>query len=268
MAVDSALRPLLEIQPGYSTDDNDDSDDEEVWMPGLPTLRAQQKELISQLREGFEGRLQILMWTHAVGVLSLGYMEDDWFGDVLSERYYVGAMLADQERRDALCGNPPDESSSAFIRDKIQQDDLAPAFQRAREEIRSSGGDFTDSNHTANPKRQRFIAMRPRLHQVAVAQHRAISEAFSEFASKRDVLDWADHLDYATLGYLPEEFPQKVASPTSDWWHVLTNDDRTVWLELRIAQTVLPAANKALRDAMKSGTEEPATKNDDRVPSG
>lgn len=271
MAVESALEPLLDIQLGPAPVDGGgpgSDDGEEAWMPGLPTLRAQQRTLISRLREGFDSRLHILTWTHAVAVLSLGYVDDDWFGDLLGDRYHVGALLGDKDDREALCGSPPDESSVEFLRDQLQQDALAPAFQRAREEIRSSGGDFTDSANIADPERQRFIAMRPRLHQIAVAQHRAIREAFTVFESRREVLDWADHLDYATLGYLPADFPQEVAAPTSDWWFVLTHEDRDVWLELRIAETVLPAANKALRDAMRSGTEEPSTKNNAGVPSG
>lgn len=267
MAVDSALKPLLNLQPG-TTDDDGRPDEDAAWMPGLPTLKAQQKQLVERLREGFENRLHILMWTHAVGALSLGFVDDAWFSELLGERYYVGCLLADQADREALCGNPPDENSARFIRNKVQQDNLAPAFQRARGEIRSSSGDFIEGGGVENPERQRFLAMRPRLHQMAVEQHEAIREAFTPFQSKREVLDWADDLDYATLSYLPEDFAQQVAAPASDWWYVLTHDDRDVWLQLRIADTVLPAANKALRDAMESGTEAPSTMNDSGVPSG
>jgi hypothetical protein len=271
MAASNALAPLLDMQPGRrrTNSDEDGERGEQAWMPGLPTLRAQQRDLIQSLRSGFQNRRHALMWAHAVGVLSLGHVSDEWYAELLGDRYRVGALLADTEDRADLCSHPPSDSSATFIRDQIQQDALAPAFQDARAEIRASASDYTEGEGgVGDPSRQRFLAMRPRLHQIAVAQHQALLEAFDDFESRREVLDWADFLDYATLSYLPGDFPSRVSSPTSDWWHVLTSSERGVWLELRLAETVLPAANNALRDAMQSGTEEPSTISDLEVPSG
>lgn len=243
--------------------------DELAYMPGLPTLRTQQAQLVELLREGFERRRDVLFWTHAVAVMSLGHIEDEWFIELLGDRYRVGALLADQDDRDELCTHPPDESAAEFIRDDIQQEHLSRAFQSARAEIRGAAADFTESGQGQNdPGRQRFIAMRPRVHQVAVAQHNALQQAFEGFDSRRGVLDWADYVDYATTGYLPDGFPSEVTSPLSDWWHVLTGESDGAWLESRLAETVLPAANRALRDAMLSGTEEPATEGELEVDQG
>lgn len=268
MPASSALEPLLELQPGPQSEDGEGVGDQ-AWMPGLPTLRAQQRDLVTSLRQGFESRRHALMWTHAVGVLSLGHVRDDWYSDLLGDRYRVGALLEDEDARSRLCEHPPSDTSAGFIRDQLQQDALAPAFQDARAEVRAAASDYTEGDGgVGDPDRQRFLAMRPRLHQIAVAQHQALREAFGVFESRRQVLDWADFIDYATLSYLPGDFPRRVSAPASDWWHVLTSDERSVWLELRLAETVLPACNNALREAMQSGTEEPATISDLEVPSG
>lgn len=266
MSADSALAPLLQMQRG-----NSEPRDDGAWMPGLPTLRAQQNDLVDRLREGFRSRREVLLWTHAVAVVSLGNVPDGWFNELLGDRYRVGALLADQERRDALCKHPPGEDSAGYIRDDIQQHTLSGAFQRARSDIRGNASDFTQQSNTGDPARQRFIAMRPRVHQVAVAQHNAIQQAFDGFHSRREVLDWADYVDYATTGYLPVGFPGMVTSPLSDWWSILTRPSGGrggAWLESRLAETVLPAANLALRNAMETGTEEPSTVSDMEVPSG
>jgi hypothetical protein len=62
--------------------------------------------------------------------------------------------------------------------------------------------------------------------------------------------------------------PSEVTRPGSDWWTILTNRAGTAWLELRLAQTVLPACNEALREAMETGTEEPDEVSEMEVPSG
>ena len=265
MAADSALGDLLEAEP--ATDD--DQPPTRAWVPGLPTLRAQQRELVNRLRSGFDSREDVFLWLHAVAALSFGNVDDDWFLNLLSDRFRVGALLANPEQREALCEHPPSESQAEFVRDSIQQATLSEAFRASRAQIRASAADFTDGDGGAgNPERQRFLAMRPRLHQIAVAQHNALESAFTAFGSRRAILDWADHLDYATLGFLPEGFPSRVTSPTSDWWTVLTRDGGGAWLEMRLAESVLPACNEALRAAMETGSEEPDTISDMTVPQG
>ena len=246
----SILEQLIELQ----TETN-----EPAWMPGLPTLRTQQSQLVDLLRRGFTNRRDVLFWSHAVAVMSLGHIEDQWFNELLGDRYRVGALLSDQADRDDLCTHPPDDAAAEFIRDDLQQKRLSRAFQSARAEMRAQGADFTETEGQNDPGSQRFIAMRPRVHQIAVAQHNALHQAFGGFDSRRGVLDWADYVDYATTGYLPDGFPGDVTSPMSDWWQVLTGESQGAWLESRLAETVLPAANRALRDAMLSGTEEPQT---------
>jgi len=261
---ESALSDLLDLH-----DDRHDGH-QYTWVPGLPTLRAQQTELVNRLRSGFESREDVFLWTHAVATLSFGQIPDAWFFDLLSHRFRVAALLADEDDRERMATHPPDDSEAGFVRDNIQQATLSEAFRAARADIRATASDFTDGEGSGleDPESQRFLAMRPRLHQIAVEQHQALCEAFTAFDSRRDVLDWIDHLDYATLGFLPEGFPSRVANPTSDWWTVLRQADSGAWLQLRLAQTVLPAANRALRDAMQSGSEQPDTHRESSVPSG
>ncbi|MFC3476276.1 hypothetical protein [Halobacterium litoreum] len=261
---DSALADLLEPHG-----DDAGHDSQHAWVPGLPTLRAQQNELVNRLRSGFETREDVFLWTHAVAALSFGHVPDAWFFELLSDRFRVAALLDDQNTRERMATHPPNDSQADFVRDSIQQATLSEAFRASRADIRATAADFTDGEGgVGDPESQRFLGMRPRLHQIAVEQHRALRSAFTAFQSRRAVLDWVDHLDYATLGFLPAGFPSTVTNPSSDWWAVLRQSESSVWLQLRLAQTVLPAMNEALREAMETGTEEPDKLSEMEVPSG
>lgn len=250
----SALTAVLDMAPESR---------DTAWTPGLPTLRAQQRDLIQRLRDGFDSRRSILLWTHAVAAVSLGLVSDEWFGRLFSlgNRYRLAALLAAPGDRAAMCSSPPDESTADFVRDDVQQATLSGAFQRARSELRANAGDYTDGDDgVSDTDNQRFLAMRPRVHQIVVEQHNAILDAFSGFDSRRQVLDWVDHVDYATTGYLDQKFVDEATAMHSEWWHLLTaSDDRSVWLEARLAQEVLPACNRAIREAVRTGEEAPKT---------
>lgn len=260
---DSALAELLD------TGGHEAQAGQHAWVPGLPTLRAQQTELVNRLRDGFGSREEIFLWTHAVATLSFGHVPDEWFLELLSDRFRVSALLASAATRERMATHPPAEEEADFVRDNIQQETLSEAFRASRADIRASSADFTDGDGSVgDPERQRFLGMRPRLHQIAVEQHQALRTAFTGFESRRAVLDWVDHVDFATLGFLPEGFPSTVTDPSSDWWAVLRQSESSVWLQLRLADTVLPAMNEALREAMETGTEEPDKLSDMEVPSG
>jgi len=258
--------PLDELLESTTPGADDEQGRKTTYVPGLPTLRAQQQELVDRLRDGFESREAIFMWTHAAAALSFGHVPDDWFVSLLRDRFRIAALLEDADKRDALTPHAPDADQAAVVRDSIQQTTLSEAFRQARADIRSSSSDHPEGQ--ADPEQQRFLGMRPRLHEVAVEQHDVLQSTFLGFDSRRAILDWADHLDYATLGFLPAGIPSRVADPTSDWWAVLRSGKGGAWLQLRLAQTVLPACNEALRAAMQSGTEQPDTHRESSVPSG
>jgi hypothetical protein len=265
MTDDTVLDEVL----AQSTDAPDETDPS--WTPALPALRAQQQDLRDRLRAGFEDRQSLLMWAHAVGAVSAGHVRDAWYRELLTDRWAVAACLTDESAREQLTDHPPTRTQGASLREDIIQEDLSAAFQAALKELRKHAGDYTDDEDGVdNVERQRFLGMRPRLHQVAIAQKRALEWAlgnevriggvsYDGFDSRSDVLDWGEYVVFATTGLVPDGFGRRVASPLSDWYAELTRDGSSVWLEMLLAEEVMPAMNAALRDAVKSAEEAPRT---------
>jgi len=230
-----------------------DLDEKAAHTPALPTLRVQQQELRERLRDGLEDRRAILMWSHAAAAVAVGQVPDGWFGDLVNDRWTVAACLADESKRVGLCGrNSPDDEQAASVRMDIIQNTLSPAFQSALGTVRERAGDVTtDRDGVKHMDRQRFLALRPRLHQVAVAQHKALRQAFGAgdwdpLDSREAVIEWCDYVGYSCAGFLERDFTTRVASPMGQWWGSLT-EDRGAELESLLAAEVLPAMNAALR---------------------
>lgn len=243
----SPLGMVLDRQTGAEKDETS------AHTPALPTLRAQQRDLRKRLRDGFDDRVDLLMWSHAAAATSTGHVPDAWFGRLLNDRWMVAACLSDESRRVKLCGDKaPDDDAAASVRLDIVQDVLSPGFQTALSSVRQRAMDHTDDGQgVKNTDKQQFLAMRPRLHQIAVAQHKALRQAFGlgdweALSSREDVIEWSDYCGYAAAGFLSRDFTGRVASPLGEWWGSLTND-RGAELVSLLASEVLPRFNAALR---------------------
>lgn len=230
-----------------------EKDEQSAHTPALPTLRAQQRDLRERLRNGVDSRIDLLMWSHAAAATSTGHVPDGWFSDLLNDRWVVAGCLNDPDRRAALCGDrSPDAAAVESVRLDIVQDVLSPGFQTALSSVRRRAMDHTDDGQgVKNTDKQRFLAMRPRLHQIAVAQHKALRQAFGlgdwePLSSREDVIEWSDYCGYAAAGFLSREFTSRVASPLGEWWGSLTNDRGGELVSL-LAAEVLPRFNAALR---------------------
>lgn len=232
-----------------------------AYTPALPTVRAQQQDLRDRLRDGFADRREILLWQHAVATVSAGQVDDDWHRKILSDRWRTAALLSDPAARDRMAEHPPTAEHARSERQDIVQEDLIPAFRSALGQIRKWAGDYTDTAEGINgTDRQRFIGMRPRLHQLAVVQHRVLRRALDEaddhppIQSREDVLEWVDAVVFATSGLVSDTFVRDVTAPLGEWWRPLTQDRGTV-LELLLVSDVLPPMNRALRDAAERAEE-------------
>ncbi|RLM67060.1 hypothetical protein DVK05_06050 [Halorubrum sp. Atlit-8R] len=238
--------------------EDDERSAEKAHVPALPTLRAQQRDIRSRLRSGFKSRHELLVWSHVAAAISVGRVPDKWFSRLVNDQWTVAACLDSHEKRERLCGDTaPSPSEARTERTRIIQDVLSPAFQKAVDVIRAQSGDFTDEQDgVRHVDRQRFIAMRPRLHQRVVDQHRALREPFGEAGvrSQADAVEWADEVAYAASGHLPRDFTAKVCNPMSQWWTALANEQTAV-LDSMLAQDVLPAWNSALRTAASNAEE-------------
>jgi len=241
--------------------EDDDRKAESAHVPALPTLRAQQRDVRSRLRSGFESRHELLVWSHVAAAISVGRVPDEWFSHLINDQWTVAACLDSHAKRERLCGDTaPSPEEARTERTRIIQDVLSPAFQKAVDVIRAQSNDFTDDQDgVRHTDRQRFIAMRPRLHQRVVDQHRALREPFGESGvrSRADAVEWADEVAYAASGHLPRDFTAKVVNPMSQWWTALANEQTTV-LDSMLAEDVLPAWNSALRTASSNAEELPS----------
>lgn len=240
--------------------EDDETMAQTAHVPALPTLKAQQEDIRQRLRTGFEQRHDVLLWAHVASAISVGRIPDTWFNDLVNDQWTVAACLRDEDQRKVLCQErAPTDAEARNERTQIVQDVLSPAFQRAVDVIRAQSGDFTDEQDgVRHTDRQRFIAMRPRLHQRTVDQHRALREPYAGgIESQADVVEWADSVAYAASGHLPRDFTTRVASPMSQWWDALANERGNV-LDSLLARDVLPAWNSALRTASANAEELPS----------
>lgn len=240
--------------------EDDDTTAESAHVPALPTLKAQQEDIRQRLREGFESRHSLLVWSHVASAIAVGRVPDTWFADLINDQWTVAACLKNEGDRVELCGSKaPTDSQARTERTQIVQEVLSPAFQRAVDVIRAQSADFTDEQDgVRHTDRQRFIAMRPRLHQRVVDQHRALRKPFADgIQSQADAVEWADNVAYAASGALDRGFTARVCSPMSQWWDALANE-RVAVLDSLLAQEVMPAWNSALRTASSNAEELPS----------
>lgn len=240
--------------------EDDETRAESAHVPALPTLKAQQEDIRRRLRRGFESRHDLLMWSHVAAAISVGRVPDSWFSDLINDQWTVAACLDDESKRATLCGDSaPSDSQARTERTQIVQEVLSPAFQRAIDVIRAQSADFTEEQDgVRHTDRQRFIAMRPRLHQTVVDQHRALRKPFGDgIRSQADAVEWADNVAYAANGALERDFTTRVCSPMSQWWDALSNE-RVAVLDSLLAEEVLPAWNSALRTASSNAEELPS----------
>ncbi len=240
--------------------EDDETTAESAHVPALPTLRAQQADIRRRLRDGFESRHDLLIWSHVASAICVGRVPDTWFSELINDQWTVAACLQDETRRVDLCGETaPSDSQAQTERTRIVQDVLSPAFARAVDVIRAQSADFTDEQDgVRHTDRQRFIAMRPRLHQRVVDQHRALRKPFGDgIQSQADAVEWADNVAYAASGALDRGFTSRVCSPMSQWWDALANE-RVAVLDSLLAEEVMPAWNSALRTASANAEELPS----------
>jgi len=240
--------------------EDDEQRAESAHVPALPTLRAQQRDIRERLRTGFKSRHELLMWSHVAAAISVGRVPDGWFSHLVNDQWTVAACLDTQTKRERLCGDTaPSPTEARTERTRIIQDVLSPAFQKAVDVIRAQSKDFTDDQDgVRHTDRQRFIAMRPRLHQRVVDQHQALRTPFGEgVRSQADAVEWADEVAYAASGHLPRDFTAQVCNPMSQWWTALANEQTAV-LDSMLAADVLPAWNSALRTASSNSEELPS----------
>jgi hypothetical protein len=208
-------------------------------------LEHQQAEVHEAFRGGFGGVGELVEWLHAASAVSLGFVDDDWFGSVVGDWWLVAGLLDDADRRQALTDHPP--SRPAMVRERQLRRYLLPAFNSSVAFLRSKAEDHAEQDvGRGGEARQRYLAMRPRVHQVAVAQHRLLRQALDApgaeaITSQQDLTDWARTVIQVTTGAVSTEWLRTVTRPTSLWATVLMGDSGRALLYSLIASDLLPA---------------------------
>jgi hypothetical protein len=240
--------------------DMDSTDEKSAYTPALPALRAQHREMRHRFLGGFDSRRDLLLWAHATTAVTVGRVPAEWFAEMINDRWMVAATLADESRRAELTNSPPDDEQAHSVRMDVVEDTLSPAFQSAVKTMRIHAGDYVEeSGGLDHVSRQRHIALRPRLTQLAVSQHKALRWALGSGdwtppSNRDEALDWADYVGYACAGTLPEDWARRVASPLGEWWGPLLKS-RGPMLESLLAAEILPKMRDSLRMAGRDAEE-------------
>lgn len=237
---------------------------EERSFTSLATLRAHQRDIRRQLKDGFTDRVELLLWQHDVAAKSIGEIGDDWHAKFVTDRWLTAAMLADAGRRAAVTPHPPSERVARRRRMDVVQHDLMPAMRGAIRQFRQFAVEYTDDvEDPVKMGRQRFIAMRPRLDEVVREQRIALEWALGRaeeqpaIRDRESALEWADQVVYATYGNIGEGFSASVTALSSEWLPALRNTDG-ISLKVLLATDVLPAMNETIRYVVQKSQEVPA----------
>lgn len=248
-----------------------------AYAAAMDTLRSHQEEARAELLAGFESRADTLLWQHRCAALTIGQLPDDWFERVIDDRWLCAALLDDSEKRATICAgdSAPDRELCLSKRYDIIQDDLTPAFQQALTVARKLAADYAESgDRPPVASNQQYIFMRPKLHELVENQREVLAWALGKtdgldgrepIRGRAGVLEWATEVTFATNGFIGSEFAPRLANPNSEWWVPLTQT-RGPTLELKLAATVLPRCNRALRDASESAQEQPSEQYDPLEP--
>lgn len=239
------------------------SEKEEFWTPAVPAAKEQRDDLERRLRRGFESREEILLWLHSVAAVTAGNIDTAWVQEFVRDRWNVAACLRDSALRESMSENPPNQRQAESAREDIIKEFVAPAYRAALSDIQRNAGDYTlDDDGVSDVENQRFIGLRPRVHQWAAEQNRllrwTLGESDRPISSQSDLNNWEREADTWTRGfhelldYSPTDF-------RSEWWAELTHDGTSYLMELLIADELLPAMAAALRDAVENGEEHPET---------
>lgn len=228
-------------------------------------LSYQQSRVHERFREGFATPIEAFLWMHSAGAVALGYIDEDWYRETvtLPNWWEFSALVADPAVREHMSDRPPGERSAQAVRNEYIENVLLPAFDRAMGVIAGSTDEYLDGDQggaAVETDRQRYLAMRPRVHQRTVRQHRALRRAFGELGgleSREDVDRWAMEVSQSAGGGIGENWIDKVTTPSGAWQTELRSEGPSALLLLWLSSEVLPPMMVALRSAAKRSSETP-----------
>lgn len=236
---------------------------DQLARPALPTLLAQQRELIDHeetpatdlrfsLRDGFADRRELIRWYQAATVRTFGalgeYFEPRrlWADHTLLQ----ACIVSPNRQRWADVDSLPLDVAAAHRR-VIEEEALHPAMHDAYNQLRKMAGEYlgdgdgeTYSDEDIDPDRN-DVAMRPAFSRKDAEQARALRRLWSGFEDADAVRTWLHDLQQPSNGAVREGLAGMVMRDDVALSHLLTGQSASTrarlyreWLAIR---ELLPA---------------------------
>ncbi len=197
---------------------------EQVVRPALPTLQAQQRELVDHesnpatdltfsLRDGFASRRELIRWYQAATVRTFGALGDRAFTPthLWDDHTLLQSCIISTNRQRWADGEPLDRAVAAEVRRVIEEEALIPAMYDAYNELRKMAGEYignedeeTYDEADLDPGHHE-IAMRPAFSRKDAEQARALRELWGGFTDRDALRDWLHDLQQPANGALPDD---------------------------------------------------------------
>jgi hypothetical protein len=192
------------------------SNDPEPYRPALVTLSEDVRERVDELRTGLVDEDRVLEWFQEITIRTLGRIDERVYWDLArqfrgEQGVLLAALLRPGKRRGDMAAL--EEPVAIRVREHLVAHYVVPAHRDAFRELRTDAteyGDGAGDGDAHNPKRQRFIAMRPALSELETWQEHAIEALLDGFDARGDLLDWGHDLMLATHGELDREWLTRV----------------------------------------------------------
>lgn len=200
----------------------------DVYRPALVTMSRDVQELVAELRAGLADEDEVIRWLRRATIATLGELDAEvydgfarqWLG---GQGLLLAALLVPARRRRRV---PADVEKA--VRERLAARYVLPAYHRAFRRLRTDATEYADEADEGDlhdPERQTHTAMRPALDELATWQERALEALLDGFDERGDVLEWAEDLELATHGELPETFAMRCYHETSTVSILLGEDD-------------------------------------------
>jgi len=186
------------------------------FRPALVTLSEDVRERVDELLGGLRSEGRALEWLQEVTIRTLGTIDKRVYSDFArqfrgQQGVLLAAMLDPSARRDRMRGL--DDEVAERTREHLVAHYVTPAHRKAFRRLRGDATDYADAagdGDAHNPKRQRFVAMRPELSELEQWQQRALDSLLEGFDDRSELLEWSHDLLLATHGELDEEWVTRV----------------------------------------------------------
>jgi len=258
------------IAANSSVFDDERTNPAETYRPALVKAVEDTRDVLGELIAGFDSRRALLEWLQQLTTRTLGEIDTDFYRK-LGRQFRVDPQAGTSQDRVLLaCLLTPEartrhkevpESTAREVRRRLAASQILPARHRAVRRLRKDageyiGGDARDKEH--DPLEQRFIAMRPSLHELDERQADVLGRLLDGLETRESIIDWSNDLELATHGEIPEQWATRAYKEDSTAAVLLDADERAArGRELLAAYHIIPHFNEGVSTLAGRAGEEP-----------